>query len=151
MESFLERISTFEWWLSVVLVGVLINLASAYIKPLFDKYLASRSQLKRRKLEKEAQRRDLQIKILSESSEERQTYRLEIIDTKQDATFNILMGIFLLLMVIQYREEWSLWLIVFLNVGSLFSIFISFHLFISASQQRILLIRATEVLTKNRN
>lgn len=54
--------------------------------------------------------RDFQIRKISESKDERLIYQFDIIDRKLDAAFNMLMGVLLLLMVVQYDENWSLWL-----------------------------------------
>jgi hypothetical protein len=44
VNGFLDQFSQLEWWLSVVVVGIAINLASAYIKKRLDKALASASK-----------------------------------------------------------------------------------------------------------
>jgi hypothetical protein len=40
MGQILELASTPEWWLSAVLLNIIINIGSAYIKPMLDKALA---------------------------------------------------------------------------------------------------------------
>jgi len=37
MKAWLQNLSTLEWWLGVVVVGIAINLVSAYLKRPFDK------------------------------------------------------------------------------------------------------------------
>lgn len=44
MQRLLSDFSSWYWWVSVVVVGLLVNLASAYIKPVIDNRLATRSQ-----------------------------------------------------------------------------------------------------------
>ena len=40
-----------EWWISVVVAGILINLIAAYMKPMIDKWVAQRSNSKKIEVE----------------------------------------------------------------------------------------------------
>jgi hypothetical protein len=51
MNEFLQNIAAPSWWVSVVVVSFLINLASAYAKPLIDRTLAGLSAHRRRRFE----------------------------------------------------------------------------------------------------
>ena len=42
-----------EWWISVVIVGLLINFIAAYTKPVIDTWVARRSDTKKLELEKQ--------------------------------------------------------------------------------------------------
>jgi predicted histidine transporter YuiF (NhaC family) len=44
MTKLLSDLASLYWWVSVVLVGLLINLASAYLKPRLDSWLSQRSE-----------------------------------------------------------------------------------------------------------
>lgn len=57
MDEFTKLLVSPLWWLSVVVVGILINLASAYLKPRLDETF-SRSSLWWRNRSEEAKRRD---------------------------------------------------------------------------------------------
>jgi hypothetical protein len=37
MDQLLRDVTSFYWWISVVLLGILLNLLSTYIKPIFDR------------------------------------------------------------------------------------------------------------------
>lgn len=39
MQDFLKDIQTISWWLEVIMIGLLVNLASDYLKPLLDSLL----------------------------------------------------------------------------------------------------------------
>ena len=52
MNEFLQNIGSPSWWVGVVVVSFIINLASAYSKPLIDRTLAGLSESRRRKLER---------------------------------------------------------------------------------------------------
>ena len=51
MDEILRSISSPSWWLGVVVVSFIINLASAYAKPLLDRILVRISSHRRHKLE----------------------------------------------------------------------------------------------------
>lgn len=52
MDKLLSEITTWYWWLSVVVVGVAVNLLSSYAKPHIDKWIDRRSERSRVKREK---------------------------------------------------------------------------------------------------
>ncbi|MFA7383247.1 MAG: hypothetical protein WC001_07330 [Desulfurivibrionaceae bacterium] len=43
MDEFVQNLSSLGWWLGVVLVGLLLNLISAYVKPWLDRRLVRMS------------------------------------------------------------------------------------------------------------
>lgn len=51
MKDFLASLSSLYWWLSVVVVGLLINLSSAYLKSRLDSSLYRRSSRRRAQAE----------------------------------------------------------------------------------------------------
>jgi hypothetical protein len=53
MKDFLASLGSLYWWLSVVFVGFLINLFSAYMKSSFDATLSRRSSKRRARAEAE--------------------------------------------------------------------------------------------------
>ncbi len=64
MKEFLSNLGTAYWWLSVVVVGILINLISAYLKPRFDSKFSSASTWWRNKSEaQKAERRKMIAKL----------------------------------------------------------------------------------------
>jgi hypothetical protein len=54
MNDFLKDLGSAHFWLSVVLVGVLMNLASDYLKPFLDRIGSRLSEPFRRKIEKQS-------------------------------------------------------------------------------------------------
>jgi hypothetical protein len=55
MEEFVKNISSTSWWISVVLVGITINIFSSYLKPLLDSKIAKFSLSKKMANEKKEQ------------------------------------------------------------------------------------------------
>lgn len=53
MSDFWQQVQTWQWWLSVVIVGIAIDLVSAYTKPGIDRVLGSISTAYRRRVERE--------------------------------------------------------------------------------------------------
>lgn len=85
MKELIDNISSWTWWFSVVFVGLLINLSSAYLKPRIDTFLAKYSAGRRNKQEKErladeevvlALRADKHAQILVAFDEMRQRFRV---------------------------------------------------------------------------
>ena len=82
MVEFITSLSTLNWWLSVVLVGVALNLFSAYLKNPFDKLLskistswsartASQKTLRLLKVEELKVDKHKQLLLLAEESRSR--------------------------------------------------------------------------------
>lgn len=65
MDEITKNLSSPTWWISVVLVGLLINLASAYLKPAIDRLMSILSQ---RWLTKAHERRNAYENEISELS-----------------------------------------------------------------------------------
>ena len=96
----LSDLSSWYWWVSIVLVGLLINLASAYLKPHLDRYYEGRSV--KRRIESAAGRQAFEqrvhvlaanstLLILEAQSEAR--YRTQALILFVLASFSITLGI----------------------------------------------------------
>lgn len=71
MNDFFKGIGSLYWWLSVVVVGILINLASAYLKPKIDSYLLSfSSRWQSYSKKRVAEENDLIEKLANDRNEE---------------------------------------------------------------------------------
>ena len=70
MNSFLNLITTSEWWLSVVIVGILINLFSNFLTPLLQAKFAHLSRRWGERNEKLAKQRAARIEELASSDHE---------------------------------------------------------------------------------
>lgn len=68
MSKLLSDILSWYWWVSVVVVGLVINLASAYMKAPLDAWLANRSNLVRHKKEEQARQFQEEVTLLSSDS-----------------------------------------------------------------------------------
>ena len=65
MNDFFRDLKSPGWWLGVVVVSFLINLAAAYAKPLIDGFFARMSERKLRKLESTKADLERQAEILT--------------------------------------------------------------------------------------
>lgn len=70
MRDFLTNITTLSWWISVVIVGILINIFSAYLKDKFDGYLSSISSWWRYRSEAQRAKRESLLNKLRDNSHE---------------------------------------------------------------------------------
>ena len=64
MNDFFRDLKSPSWWLGVVVLSLLLNLAAAYVKPLIDGFLARMSDRKLRKLESTKADLERQAEIL---------------------------------------------------------------------------------------
>jgi hypothetical protein len=64
MNDFFRDLISPGWWLGVVVVSFLVNLATAYAKPFIDRSTARISDRKRRKLEETVVELDRQLEII---------------------------------------------------------------------------------------
>ncbi len=71
MKDFITNISSLYWWISVVVVGILINLFSSYLKDRLDRYLSGVSSRWRQQSEKQkAKTQRILDKLRNEPSEQ---------------------------------------------------------------------------------
>lgn len=151
MDKLLENFTSFEWWLGVVLVGLLINLFSAYLKPVIDKFFAGFITKRREALDKKKKLFDFRVQQLVNSHGDRNTLQLEIINYKVDASVNFLMGIILFIVSLYFRGEWSAWLIVCINTASWVSIFSGYHSLFLGLKNTSILVKVNEILAENKS
>jgi hypothetical protein len=125
MSEFFTNISNPGWWLGVVFVGLLLNIASSYLKPFIDNQLAKFSEKKRNAL---AARHELEEKLvdkLSNSVDDRKLLKLEIIDLRVQGVMHIVLSLVFMTMYLASR---SLLVVAGkgLTFGSFFQIFLLF-------------------------
>lgn len=76
MDRFIHEISSLYWWIGVVIVGIVINIASSYIKKIMESSLSGVSSYWERKQTKRAAKIAKKIEILKGNSELRVIYAL---------------------------------------------------------------------------
>jgi hypothetical protein len=64
MEPFFDQLTSPGWWISVVVVGILINLAAAYLKPVVDSVLGRLSKQRAARLAEQRDNQALWVKYL---------------------------------------------------------------------------------------
>lgn len=78
MDGFIKDITSLYWWISVVLVGILINLFSSYSKPYTDKILSKYSSTRREKVKHKEEIRLKKIEKLKSSETEKMFLYMQI-------------------------------------------------------------------------
>lgn len=76
MDKFIEEISSVYWWIGVVFVGIVINIASSYIKRGMESNLAAVSEFWKRKKKKRAELKAKKLEILKNNPDLRLIYAL---------------------------------------------------------------------------
>jgi|LFEF01.1.fsa_nt_gb hypothetical protein len=68
LSRFGTELASWYWWLSVVLVGIAINLVSAYLKPPVDSWLARNSTKRRARRNSEKAKFEQEVRVLAANS-----------------------------------------------------------------------------------
>lgn len=96
----LSDLSSWYWWVSIVFVGLLINVASAYLKPYLDHYFEGQSDKRRVKSDAERQLFEQQVHALAANStllilegQSEQRYRTQALILFVVASLSIVLGI----------------------------------------------------------
>ncbi len=79
MNEFFRDIASPYWWVSVVLVGLLIHLIAAYLKPFLDKVGSGLSASVRRRVEQDRQRFNREVQDLVENPIEVNNLKLDLL------------------------------------------------------------------------
>ncbi|WP_129125907.1 hypothetical protein [Geomonas oryzae] len=74
MQDFLKNITSTSWWVGVVIVGIVINLVSSYLKPYLDEQMSKMSASKKALLDMKSQ--ELKLLVLSIQND-KHTYIVE--------------------------------------------------------------------------
>lgn len=107
MNSWFQNLGSLDWWIGVVLVGILINLASEYLKNPVDRLLVRSSTWWATRTEKQRAARELRIQKLRSSQEEQVFALLETLYSRVSSTMMVLAGgiFFVLLETLRSHAE----------------------------------------------
>lgn len=98
MESFINQISTPSWWISVVVVGIVINLVSSYLKPTVDGGFSNISSWWRKRSEAEKDKKQKHIEKLRGNIEEQFFAATDDLRERIRAIHLLLIGVFVMLL-----------------------------------------------------
>lgn len=107
MESFLENVKSLSWWISVVLVGIVLSWIAAYLKAGTDRLGSTVSRDWRGYTAARAAARAAYIQHLQAHPHEQVMLRLEVLDDKVSGIADMAVGS---LIAIAFKED-SAWLI----------------------------------------
>jgi hypothetical protein len=65
MEKFIQDIATTYWWVSVVIVGIIVNIISSYLKPFLENKLSLVSGYWKQRKEKRKEEFESQVALLA--------------------------------------------------------------------------------------
>jgi hypothetical protein len=97
MKTFAEQLSSTSWWLSVVIVGIAINVTAAYIKSRLDGVLSNASSWWKGRSEREKEKRQKLIEKLKNSKEEQFLAVTDDLRERIRAIHMLLLGVFFML------------------------------------------------------
>ena len=84
----LQQLQSPVWWFSVVVAGLIVNVAAAFLKTHMDRWLNTRSASRRKRSEREAAAREATIAGLATNPQKQVLYALE---TSQSLTLVVLL------------------------------------------------------------
>lgn len=105
MENIINLASKPEWWFSAVLVGVLINLVSTYLKEYLEKVFA---RITKSRTERSAQRkryRELRLELLSNSEHELYLALFELNHLKLICIFDYLIAVMFAVFAVATKDS----------------------------------------------
>jgi hypothetical protein len=92
MKEFLNNLTSAGWWIGVVIVGILINLVSAYIKSKLDSRLADASTWWQKRSLAQKEKRQKEIERLNDNPHEEVMLALAGLRDRIRCTLFILLG-----------------------------------------------------------
>lgn len=145
IQDIIKDIGTSYWWVSVVIVGVLINIVSSFIFKYYEKIGAKWSNEKKKKLEAEAKLRVDIIKKLVDDKTFETKYLFEIINSKINSMRYLILGLICFSAPIDLMEYFvasnHVWYQVYtiiyalISIVGVMSIFLAYRIFRNALKQ----------------
>jgi hypothetical protein len=93
MGQIVSDLTSIHWWLTVVVVGIVLNVASAYLKPWIDTQVARFSARRRATIEKEHARRLRIIKKVQADPHEETVQLLREIRSRVNGLSSLMLGL----------------------------------------------------------
>ena len=104
MSDFINNLSSIYWWISVVIVGILINLLSAYLKVKLDSSLSRVSSWWRNKSEARKAQRLKDLARLRNDSQEQMKLMLSILRYRITSIMYFLWGVTIIVLAISIDQ-----------------------------------------------
>ena len=137
MNEIFETLTTPQWWISVVIVGIAINIFSAYLKPLLDNRFSTMFSWWKVRTEKQRKERSELINKVRNSQQEQILISIDDIRNRSRANFALLLGIFILVLN-GYSFFPQVYSIIFFGLSA-FLFFFSYLMFIKAASLKSIL------------
>lgn len=101
MNWIIDKLGSTDWWVSVVIVGIAVNLLSTLVQKAFDRLRAGVSKRYNESKSREAKRRKELIQRLKTDKEQLAAFRSRLLARKMDVLEYMLVGVFMILLGIQ--------------------------------------------------
>lgn len=103
MEEFTKNLSSISWWFGVVAVGLVVNVASAYLKAPLDKILSTISDSWNSRSQRAREARAERVRQVRESDRQLQLLIAEELRDRLRAVNHMLLAVFILLTYVMAR------------------------------------------------
>ena len=107
MNDFFRSLSSPSWWVGVVIVGILINLVSAYLKPRLDRRLSGWSRWWATRTEEQRRSRQARIQKLRESQHEQTMAAIAGLRSKLESVSSMVMTALLTVCLLGLSTQWK--------------------------------------------
>lgn len=106
MRTLVENLTSLSWWVTVVIVGLLVNIAAAYVKPRLDRFLGNISGSRRARNDaKMAERGRMVTRLRSSHHEQVLTFLTELRWMSRAIIF-LLLGLAIFQVAIRSTHDW---------------------------------------------
>ncbi len=105
MDDLINNVGSLTWWISVVLVGVLINLVSAYLKSLLDRVLSGLSEQWKMRSQLAREADEKLIECLRSSAAAREFQWKAEVRARLQTLVSLLLGTLFLLIYVMIRMQ----------------------------------------------
>ena len=99
MKELLNDLLSLRWWVSVVIVGLLINLASDYAKPWIDNVLSRFSESRRLALKERQKHFEEAVEEVTANPVEYISLRLDLLGIRLQVILLVVLGLFMFLLL----------------------------------------------------
>ncbi|EGR0027702.1 MULTISPECIES: hypothetical protein [Vibrio harveyi group] len=123
--SFFTNLSSLDWWIGVVVVGLVINILSAYLKPALDSFLSNLSYKWVSRNKRSADQRKKWIKELQDNEHEQVLCYLEFINQKIWSIMYLMVA-FVFFWMLEKLETMSVLGLTIIYVSIVFSLLLAF-------------------------
>ena len=119
MSELLKYLASPVWWITVVVFGIIINLASDYLKPLIDRNISKVWHSYRIKVNKKSERRNREVQELVNNHHKQIMKRIFALSLRVHGATTFVLGIVVMFLVDKFKPNELFSTIILLGLGAM--------------------------------